>query len=72
MRSGSFGVSYPVINHMIISKTDFQSEADISHRKNNNIRTLESVLTHEIAHRYVEEEFGLLKTRLMPGWKEED
>lgn len=71
MSSGSFGVSYPVINHIIIAKTDFQSGAVISRRENNNIRTLESLLTHEIAHRYVEAEFGLLKTRLMPGWKEE-
>lgn len=69
--SGSFGVHYPLTGNIILSKTDFQKGLVVRNGESNPIRTIESVITHEMTHYLIESEFGFWKTRFMPEWKEE-
>lgn len=69
--SGSFGVHYPLTGNIILSKTDFQKGVVIRNGESNTIRSLESVITHEMTHQLIESEFGFWETRFMPEWKEE-
>ncbi len=67
----SFGVHYPVTGNIILTKSDLQCGTVTRNGTDNNIRSLESVLAHEMTHRLIESEFGFWKTRFMPAWKEE-
>ncbi len=69
--SGSFGVHYPLTGNIILSRTDFRKGIIVRNGESHSSRSLESVITHEMTHHLIESEFGFLKTRFMPEWKEE-
>lgn len=66
----SFGVTQLLSNFIILSKTDLKSNLVTANRKENNQRSIASVLLHEITHILISNRYGLQQFSINE-WKKE-
>ena len=71
MSRKAFAVNYPISQNIFISKSSISQNYTLRNGKENNKRTLSSVIAHETVHSLLENKLGLLKCKLLPSWKNE-
>jgi hypothetical protein len=67
----SFANSVPMINNIIINKSDVTRDMVFLNRPEHNKRSLSGVVAHEVAHLFIRKKVGVLRASLMPTWKNE-
>lgn len=67
----SFANSVPLINNIIINKSDVSKDLVFLNRPENNSRSLSGVIAHEVTHLFIRKKVGTLRASLMPQWKNE-
>lgn len=67
----SFANSVPLINNIIINKSDVAHDLVFLNRPQHNNRSLSGVIAHEVAHLFIRKKVGVLRASLMPTWKNE-
>lgn len=67
----AFAATYPIINNIFISKTDIENNLVKRNAKEDNERSLSSVIVHEITHKLIENEIGIKANRRLEIWKKE-
>ncbi|MFS4449597.1 hypothetical protein [Maribacter sp. 2307UL18-2] len=67
----SFAVTYPVTQHIFLSRSTIDINEIKRNGSENNVRMLSGVVAHETTHVGLEDELSFLKYRLLPTWKNE-
>lgn len=67
----SFANSVPLINNILINKSDVEQDRVYVNRPEHNSRTLSGVIAHEVTHLFIRQHYGTVKSSLMPTWKNE-
>lgn len=67
----AFGVNYTFSKNIFLSKSSVSANSTLRNGKENNKRTLSTVIAHETTHSLLANELGMLKYRLLPSWKNE-
>jgi len=68
----AFAVNYPFINNIFIANcNNDKNEAYKNDEKDNYIRQLSSLISHETTHTYIETKIGFWKNRSLSDWKKE-
>ena len=67
----AFAATYPIINNIFISKTDIENNLVQRNAKEDNERSLTSVIVHEITHKLIENEIGIKANIKLEIWKKE-
>lgn len=68
----SFGNSVPLIDNVLINKTDVNQDLVFAPRDVPNSRSLSGVLAHEVTHLMIRNKFGAIKSLVsIPTWKNE-
>ena len=65
----SFANSVPLINNILINKSDTANDLVYMNRPENNKRSLSGVIAHEVTHLFIREKFGNLSGLTLPTWK---
>jgi len=67
----SFANSVPLINNILINKSDVADDLVFLNRPQHNKRSLSGVIAHEVAHLFIRKKVGVARASLMPTWKNE-
>ncbi len=67
----AFAATYPIINNIFISKTDIENNLVQRNADEDNVRSLSSVIIHEVTHKLIENEIGVKANRRLDIWKKE-
>jgi len=67
----AFAATYPIINNIFISKTEIENNLVFRNAKEDNERSLSSVIAHEVTHKLIENEIGMKGNRELATWKKE-
>ncbi len=67
----AFGANYPITQNIFLSKCAVSENLIFRNGKQNNQRTLSSVIAHETTHSLLENRLGPIKFKLLPSWKNE-
>lgn len=67
----SFANSVPLINNILINKSEVADDLVFLNRPKHNKRSLSGVIAHEVAHLFIRNKVGVVRTSLMPTWKNE-
>jgi len=68
----AFACNYPVINNIFIANCDIdKNEAYKNNAKDQYIRQLSALITHEMTHTFIEQKIGFWKFRTLSSWKNE-
>ena len=67
----SFANSVPLINNILINKSEVADDLVFLNRPKHNKRSLSGVIAHEVAHLFIRKKVGVVRASLMPTWKNE-
>jgi hypothetical protein len=67
----SFANSVPVIDNILINKSDAANDLVYLNRPENNKRSLSGVIAHEVTHLFIRKKLGNLSGLTLPTWKRE-
>lgn len=67
----SFANSVPLIDNILINKSEVADDLVFLNRPKHNKRSLSGVIAHEVAHLFIRKKVGVVRTLLMPTWKNE-
>ena len=67
----AFGVNRKLNQNVFLSKSDVSENITIRNGKENNKRTMSSVIAHETTHSLLQNKLGFIKNELLPTWKKE-
>lgn len=67
----SFASSLPLVNNILINRSDAAHDLVFLNRPEHNKRSLSGVIAHEVAHLFIRKKVGVLRASLMPTWKNE-
>ena len=67
----AFGGNYPLSQNVFLSKSNVSENITRRNGKENNERTMSSVIAHETTHSLLKNKLGFLKNELLPTWKKE-
>jgi hypothetical protein len=67
----SFANSIPGIDNILINKSDVASDSVYVNRPERNKRSLSGVIAHEVTHLFIRKKVGIVRSVLMPTWKNE-
>lgn len=67
----SFANSVPLINNILINKSDVADDSVFLNRPEHNKRSLSGVIAHEVTHLLIRKKVGVVRASLMPTWKNE-
>jgi hypothetical protein len=68
---GSFANSVPLVDNILINKSDAAHDLVFLNRPQHNKRSLSGVIAHEVTHLFIRKKVGVLRASLMPTWKNE-
>jgi hypothetical protein len=69
---GSFAHSVPMLDNMIVNRSDVAADKVFVQRSFRNNRSLSGVLAHEVTHLFIRKKFGTARTMFsIPAWKNE-
>jgi hypothetical protein len=67
----SFANSLPLVDNILINKSDSAHDLVFLNRPEHNQRSLSGVIAHEVAHLFIRKKVGVLRASLMATWKNE-
>ncbi|HSK72445.1 MAG TPA: hypothetical protein VK892_12150 [Pyrinomonadaceae bacterium] len=67
----SFANSVPLINNILVNKSDTANDLVYLNRPQNNKRSLSGVIAHEVTHLFIRKKLGNLSGFTLPTWKNE-
>lgn len=67
----SFANSVPLMNNILVNKSDVEDDLVFLNRPEHNKRSLSGVIAHEVTHLFIRRKLGTLRAALMPAWKNE-
>jgi hypothetical protein len=67
----SFANSVPLINNILINKSDIGDDLVFLNRPEHDRRSLSGVIAHEVTHLLIRRRIGTLHASLLPAWKNE-
>jgi hypothetical protein len=67
----SFANSVPMVDNILINKSDVAHDLVFLDRPEHNRRSLSGVIAHEVTHLFIRKKVGVLRASLMATWKNE-
>jgi hypothetical protein len=69
--SGSFGVTYAIVGHSVLNRSDVASNVVFRDASKHDRRPLSAVIAHERMHALIARRYGTIGSRFLPDWKVE-
>ncbi len=70
-QKNAFAAAFPIFKNIFVSQTDIKSNKVYRNAKEDNERSLSSVLAHEATHILIEKKIGIRGNRKLATWKKE-
>ncbi|MBV9243102.1 MAG: hypothetical protein JO314_13975 [Acidobacteria bacterium] len=67
----SFGSSVPLLDNIMLTKSDIANDRMFVNRTDHDSRSLSGVIAHEVTHLLLRHRLGTLKAMMLPTWKNE-
>lgn len=67
----AFAVNNTFTNNIFIANANLEKNISYSSAKENNVRTLNSVIAHETCHSFLKKKLGFVKYKFLARWKNE-